>query len=455
MLKRRYSDYLDAYARTGQQLYKATGKAIRRLSYGSMFQGPRGSGYRASVPAATGAAAVAAATQAAIEHLSKKSKTQRRKKYVRKNITYSRSAGKLKTKTRVRRSKNLQYQMLQKGTQMNFERAGQVIGKECVYIGHSSFPIQSVRRQVWRAIIKRLMVNLGSTFTDFNQPLASTSGDNIVVTYITDPSSNAELNFSIAANGSTYDSAALAFDTHFAGIVGAQQIILRSLSYSPVATSINSYHRLDLMNSVMEIETKSALKVQNRSVTQADDEDANDVDNCPLYGKGYFGKGNGTDYLGPYQDTTPVPFYGDQRFGQIVKVLPDFNPLNPLVSLQGLQEPPDPTAFNLSKKYSKIKLDPGQIKTSVLRDRLTWKLNNLFMYLYINNGSAGTRPKTGKIGKFRFFGLEKMIDAVASSPRITVAFEIDLKINCMLVPRNNTQTMALFDKLIADTVAPV
>jgi len=157
--------------------------------------------------------------------------------------------------------------------------------------------------------------------------------------------------------------------------------------------------------------SKSSLKMQNRTVNSSGNDEADDVDNVPLYGKVYQGPGN---YF-----------------------LVNDNYYNPLITFQSnylvdgydktsdLCEPPPLGQMQRCRTIGKAHLDPGQIKTSVLTDTRKLNINQLNSIIGKSEATSNTLP----LGKQRSFIYEKMIQAVATTDitAIKMAYEVDLK----------------------------
>ena len=94
------------------------------------------------------------------------------------------------------------------------------------------------------------------------------------------------------------------------------------MEYLP-GSAISAFARPNLVMAaetmIFEFDCKSSFKIQNRSSNGVDD-DADDVDNIPLYGKSYYGKSNGMN-MGIYRNTLATgypgrtPFFANNTYG--------------------------------------------------------------------------------------------------------------------------------------------
>jgi len=154
---------------------------------------------------------------------------------------------------------------------------------------------------------------------------------------------------------------------------------------------------------------KSNMKIQNRTVNTAGNDESDDVDNVPLYGKQYESSKN---YFLALNNRLIVDT--NANYGQIVT--------------GALLKPPVLTVVKSANAMSSVHLDPGQIKTSVLTWKKSFRINDLVRSLFIAGLESGSAYAMS-IGKSRWFLMEKMIQAVATTDinGIKVAYEVDSK----------------------------
>lgn len=161
---------------------------------------------------------------------------------------------------------------------------------------------------------------------------------------------------------------------------------------------------------------KSSFKIQNRSKAAGGSPDAQEstevVDNVPLYGKSYSGKGSMLE--SKMFDFNPNDLVADTTYAII----------EGSEAIPGRKEPPQANEFRNVTSQGKIHLDPAEIKTSVLTCTHHMYLNQLVWQCVVptNSKSIATR-----YGKFRVFALEKMID-VGATENISVAIEHNLDV---------------------------
>lgn len=172
----------------------------------------------------------------------------------------------------------------------------------------------------------------------------------------------------------------------------------------------------DLTRMKINVYNKSALKIQNRTVNSSTDDDANDVDNVPLYGKMY--TTSNSNYI-MHQDIVYSP--QNTSLTQPAQVGYRFPIDNPMT---------EPQALSFIKKATgtqKVHLDPGQIKTNVITFYGSKTLNGFTKLCNRSGTSISATFDMLNYGKASYIHVEKMIQAVATTAvnGITLAFEID------------------------------
>jgi hypothetical protein len=199
--------------------------------------------------------------------------------------------------------------------------------------------------------------------------------------------------------------------------------------------------RVSMVGLRVNVFVKSHLRVQNRTVNDAGDS-MDSVDNVPIEGRSFDFAGNGTTYRDyPANLSTQNPtLQCDPIKG--VMYQPVAGSTNSLYV-----DIPKASQFVGCKKVMGNHLDPGQIKTSVLYDKLSIGLPMLYSKIY-NNGLtvAGTlsAPRKVWLGKSRIFAWEKMIDAVVVGPAgeraFNIAFEHNIEVGAMTTFKKQMQT---------------
>jgi len=342
--------------------------------------------------------------------------------------------GRVRRKRRVKRRGKVS-KMLSGGIYLTQERSVVQTSGTCVYIGHCSVPVREGTLIVCMALVKAVCNSLGINANDFNENTDGfTFNDRLWINYtnFTGPSATvSSVQFSLT--GISYFTLANNMANFFQGLNENAEIT--QVYFQPdVLVSGIAKKLWNMQNASFTIYAKSDLKFQNRSVNETGDEDAEDVDNVPLIGRGYSGNGTGTTYNG---GTIGVrPFYCD-RYG--------------LLSKDGdvgksLKEPPFGQLFQRVKKVGGVSVQPGGIKTSTLTTRITMGFNT-WIRKQLNTEYFQDYP-IGHLGKFEFYALEKIIGGL-SAQTIQVAAEKNLLIGCQFKLGAMKYTSMIYDASVA------
>lgn len=305
--------------------------------------------------------------------------------------------------------------------------AGKVqTGTNCVWVGHSTFLKSYMLRLAGQHILAKLLKSTGRVDgTLHNEFLLAepVGGSLIVIDYQLDQSGNSvSTNYTVPVGGTSFK----LFGEWFANSsrpwtdrVDDRGFQLDTASY--LTTTGSTVSTISLKKMKVKFFVKCSFKIQNRSKAAAtgDAQDEIDVvDNVPVYGKSYHGKGNAL--LGKLKSFSPnntINILADTSFGVMLGS----------ESIPGRAEPPQANEFFNVRKQGKVHLDPSEIKTNVLTSSFDFYVTTLVREC--SRPGAIPSPTTGgekrdlsQIGKFSIFALEKMIDVGAAEP-ISIAFE--------------------------------
>lgn len=321
---------------------------------------------------------------------------------------------------------------------------------QVLYVGHTTACPEAYRVIIGQAILKKLLRNCGLRSDDFTQLLpCQTLGTQALQIRLYSRTAAADANSPDGQDLVTWNvltetpntRAALLSDFLFPASDTTDQRIFTNLAlFGAIGTTFVPLGFVDMQNLQIHFHVKSALKMQNRTGQLESNNEADDVDNVPIYGRSYGGTGNGAVYRGAYPASGTV--------GKIPLTANDFSwhiaptPQTTLGTRANLWlEPPFQKEFIGCKESGKIHLDPGEIKTSLLNH--TQSISFVRMYNMLYNGT--TTPSAGYrflFGKYRFFCVEKMIQALATTSfsSIKVAFEVDCKMGCYVTEKRSFAT---------------
>lgn len=301
-----------------------------------------------------------------------------------------------------------------------------------VVAGHCTLPTKLAHLVFWRAVVKKIMVLMKHDISDFEAAFYGvTAGDIFRLTYRLQPDSTSWTQLDWTATVSNGHSAEVVAQYFHTNLINSsndlQDMEFQKFSFIPYETGtanhqLRSLVEMDLRNAKFMIYSKSSLKLQNRSVNTTGNADEEAVDNVPLYGKSYQGKGSGSNAI--TNDVASLTaaaggFWCDSASGTLAKVPTE----------KWYQEIPQGGHFRMVKYSGKVHLDPGHIKTSTLSSSVTISLNKVYRLLFNQPSASARSHEKAIIGEFRFIMLEKMIAAVAGTAEnsIKLAFEHNIR----------------------------
>lgn len=318
------------------------------------------------------------------------------------------------------------------GTQYHYETRGDPItGGEIVWFGHATIGYDYLVTQWCRSVVKALLNKCGYQFRDWNDQVAvELEGWTIVSAYHTNNTTVAISTVTTAPlfAFNTYDTlAATLFRNSWTTATAANPEIQplyvtfqRTISTIPVILG-----RLWLDGQKMSIVATSRLAVQNTTLGQSADADADTTDSItavPLVGKIYEFKGNYARKVGINQD--PADLICSNHVTVTTGVA------NPTASLS-FSEPVDSYSFYGCKKVRNIKMQPGEIKTDQFSSAFTVNTRQFFQN-YTNKIAI---DKSHSYGHSHFFALEKQV-FINSTNAISVNVNCDNHVAVMLKPGN-------------------
>lgn len=359
---------------------------------------------------------------------------------------HSRSAGIIrrlrKVKRRGRKRKNLFL-----GVEKTVEAyKNEATTSQCLHFGHGTSPRNQVLEIAWKAIIKSAVRKLGvniNAWDDIATPFANTAVPSWRITCQINTNNVVTTAAAYApAQNSTYQDIITWFiDPARPWYDSTVEVILDNIQFLPVdaggATIFTGlYGRYSLRNCRVTVEVKSCMKMQNRSVNTAGNVEADDIDNVPLYGKTY--EFLGTGLLRP------------KMAGDAIVAINQNSGYYAPFDAGNYKEPIDALYYDKVKKAGKVKLEPGEIKTSYLYTKKTLFISTLCKMMALQEANANP---TIPLGKNRMFSLEKMIDTLADpNPNglgISVALEVNNRYRCVAKTFNDTKTNPTFARITA------
>ena len=292
---------------------------------------------------------------------------------------------------------------------------------DVIYLGHATFALKQYRDILISTIIKRLFQKIQIPIKNFGDLVNLATNDAVVIEYKVNQDNGT---FTTSASY-TKGVAPVSYQELVDALVGSINWAASDLQFTRayfnfIGSASGNPRQVQIMqleNVTVEIYCKSSLKLQNATVSSGGNE-ADEVDNVPISGKNYFGYGTGTvsNRTGKQEDQ----FWARADAGWM-KVLPFVQ--------SGMTQMPTASFFRNVKKMASHRVNPGTIKTSVLKDHYRVSLNWLVTKLTQNVTNV---TDVSDIGKFRIFGFEHVIKAASDAPNIKVLGEVNYQLGMAL-----------------------
>lgn len=278
---------------------------------------------------------------------------------------------------------------------------------DACYIGHATFCQLQMKLALYRTLLKKLFQKREIVIDNWTTVIPLDNGAIIRIWYKTNADNATALSFADYTNvaGNTFEQAAQSFNSTIGS--GGPDFMFDSMVLYP-ETNVPYTTSINLKYASVHVDVKSSLKLQNTTAaTEGQESDA--VNNVPLYGRSYYGSGNGTH--SNRSGIAEVTLWADEDRGIIYKT-------GALAA--GTSDMPPPSYFKSVTGTGKAKIEPGAIKTSTLVQKQTYALNKFLHHLYKGETIVKDMIHTGK---FAFHGFEHMIKATAADPKISIKAE--------------------------------
>lgn len=329
---------------------------------------------------------------------------------------------------------------------------------EAVAIGHTSMPCRAMSVQLGRALLKYVFNGLNVLVQDYTVPgeaLGMVAGDNIRIRYYATMQATAlsALNL-VFSTGNSFEFLASKLAENLESITYIEKVRWEDIEYLPVSTARFTGICLSLHNARVSGYTKSSLKVQNRTVTVATDNEQGDVNHCPVSGKVYHLKGNNLLNLSNRKTLPGVgntaalkanevmlyEAYTQQPGSVTASGLERYQPLYADSTFFKVAECPKPSdVFNCVSSH-KINLEPGQIKTSQLYHKISLSFVQFVRIIYAGKIDA-TFGFNERAGHTRVMHLEKVIGQEVSS--VAIAAEVQFECCLAITGKNRRYTIPI------------
>ncbi|AIF34795.1 capsid protein [Sewage-associated circular DNA virus-1] len=320
---------------------------------------------------------------------------------------------------------------------------GNVSDPDCVYATFSTWDDSMVERQLYGALLRKLLKKAGINIDRNDQVLPmsqyNNSGGTLIQAVFKSVSGSVLIYEDLLGGAQSIQSIVsqdlIKVGLWFKVMVKGQQSLtfpdqsyqLESLSmYGQSTTHSAERHclaQLNVMQEVLQIEMFLEISIQNRTkgaIAGTGDTETDRVDSQPLQGKLYEFNGG-------------VPKERQKGNGLLTEVEALGISLNRAAQIGNeYKEPPPAKHFSNVSKVANQKLQPGSIKRHYLKWYARGFVNNL-----VNRWSSKQNPTFGQTvvaspGKCAMFAFEEVLNS-GSSNLITVSYEVDKKCGAKLI----------------------
>lgn len=331
---------------------------------------------------------------------------------------------------------------ISKGVSRTTEVTGTLSDPDCCYIGHAAVVPVTFINEMAKVVMKKLFQRAGISVTNWDDvfpDMSPTASDIIIHIYSADGTSYGTPG-TFTSGTDTFSSICQTLNTAFFQYshntnIADQTVMLKrvTLSYVPSTGVQNLQSTVYLDEETVHFVVHSRMKVQNRTLSSGSSPsgDAENVANNPLEGKLYdFDRVPKTsvDWLTPLQ-------LWNYDYGTIKVGAAAFN------AKAQAKEPPSGRLFTNVKKTTKIILQPGQMKESVIYYTISKKVNSVLIWCQnYYDASAYTNKFPGPC---QVIALEDVIN-INASESISIAFEVNRKIGCYLTSKRISSTQSAY-----------
>lgn len=350
------------------------------------------------------------------------------------------------------------------GFMQTTEVTGSVNDPDCVYLTHTALvPVETIKIIVQALVRKLLKKAIGYNCTNVNEPIQAftLNADWMVVLATESLDTGIDVNHQFAtpslctieniavhylpffrayAQGGAYD--------NVANVTELLYLQLFSRDVNGAASEFRLEGQLDLKDEIVHVYSKSNMKIQNRSLAASGSESTESVSNNPLVGRSYDIKGG-------------LPKIRDTAVNVVLNsVTPEGVRLARAAEFSNAagnvyKEPPSPYLIVNCGGSSKIRLEPGAIKSDSITVTYTKPLLTFLKkmgdpFYAVLNGNKYAHL----IGKCRMYALEDVINVNATA-RIEIAYEVNREVGAYLTSRAIKHAQGTFSAVTYSNQTPV
>jgi len=310
---------------------------------------------------------------------------------------------------------------------LSVEKSGTQAPSIAAVLGHSTISRTYALRSLYGALLRMLLYKAGIKASSPSTNITPlTTGTVIGMEFQYGAATNDGMSINITAPATftqVLDAFITAWNAKYDALTATvvpYDVRLRNVYITQSVTAVGqpSNISVDLVNARINVWCTSRLKVQNRSVNTAGDDDADDVDNVPINVVTYSGYGTGLDSR---YDFLGLGFNANQDC-----IISTTDPAT-------AGDAPLPVLLNGVKRSGFTRIDPGRIKTDVIKHTVSMSLDAYTRNVIAPRGNPNLRLP---IGKYSFMHYEKTMEANNAAPvAMSIAYENQLYINSKIILR--------------------
>lgn len=327
-----------------------------------------------------------------------------------------------------------------------------------LYIGHSTMNRTEIYATMTRALARKLVMMAKVDFTAWTDPLPVGTGGWFVTVRsfdnLGDTAPGSTVSASLGVANDFQDLANTIGTTITSRFGGANEsttpeFVFISLSTEdPGATDSRQVAVINLKNLYLNFYITSKMTIQNRTKSSnvVDDpsaENRNDIENNPLNGYRYMYTGNSAYMRGTNYTRETNLFVPDVTNGYI-----NFVP-NSDDQRSRFHRPPLPQMIRNCKKYGRLRIMPGEMKSSYLKydKRMQFQaFIRLFKDQIFQIQAVSNDPVRCGMGNCEVMALEKSLDSrEATEPAVTVGWEISQTYGCYCTYKPSNATVQIME----------
>lgn len=354
----------------------------------------------------------------------------------------------------------------------HYEASGTVTGVECVFVGHTALPFKVAMKYLGLAIVEQYLRDSKISIARIDEVCGKTHGalgdtEGFYSWYITYQSlgendTQTQVTSVTTSLGDTWEDFALKITNHMLATFfdnapgyGVQNRRFFEMGIHGRFDEQAPANAIALVNSTrfpqhvvykcdelhLEIVSTSHYLMQNRTTSASGSSSTDVIDVNPIHGKQYDFKGNRLNFrMSVLGDTAKTQnFFAGNQTGLIATQ--DKNGATdswPADMMQYVTKPPAANTFQQSVRSNYVKMLPGEIRRSVLTQKVDKTLNQWLIWLQsTSKGNAQLSAYGDQVDYYRLpfthsrmFAFEEMCDTsiVATTNTVTIAHEVNIHV---------------------------